>query len=452
MALVLAVTGCVDRSDGTSTGPATPDAERPIDLFDAGPAEAGPTGGTDDASMSFLDATSPLDATPVPLDDARPAPADYDPLPDLPPDERDPLCLERPPLQGVDTFDWVGDCGGRNEDTIRSIRNPTCPRHEEPPDAAPGLDVVFDEVVVTGIFGGDFTVQDREGVAFNAIWVHNQAGFDVADLLLGTRLRLEGEMIRFFELDEIIVRGGGIEVLGAGPAPEPTPIIDNTLWVGNEADYDYAPARDDVLRSLTGVLSVSFEHRKILPRSNADFDPIACGGLPDKCEAAECPVAPDAEESGALVVTEIQNNPRGADADREFVELYNPSRETIDLTGWWVQDCGGRRAPLSGEIGGGDLLVLAASTNRGANGGVRADLPMGDLFLPNGFGSVLIFDADERLVDQVRYEPGDPWPGRAPGESLELEDPESDNRLGENWVEGREQYGEGGDGTPGELR
>ncbi len=117
-----------------------------------------------------------------------------------------------------------------------------------------------------------------------------------------------------------------------------------------------------------------------------------------------------------------------------------------------MQDCGGRRAPLSGEIGGGELFVLAASTNRGANGGVRADLPMGDLFLPNGFGSVLIFDADERLVDQVRYEPGEPWPDRAPGESLELEDPESDNRVGENWVKGRDSYGEGGDGTPGELR
>lgn len=494
LAFVLAFAGCVDRNEGTSTGPAGPDAERPIDLFDAGPPEAGPTGGTADAEMTFIDAVAPLDASIAPAD-VRPAPVDYDPLPDRPPDERDPLCIERPPLQGVDTFDWVGDCGGRNEDTIRGLRNPTCPRYEDPPEAAPGLDVVFDDVVVTGIFDGDFTVQDREGVAFNAIWVHNQAGFDVGELLLGTRLRVEGTMIRFFELDEVIVRGGGIEVIGAGPAPEPTPIIDasrvaddgdlaralesrlvtltnqrvistapdcpsefgnfvleNTLWVGNESDFDFAPARDDVLRTLTGVLSVSFEHRKILPRSNADFDPIACGGLPDKCEAAECPVPPDAEETGALVVTEIQNNPRGADSDREFVEIYNPTGQTIDLTGWWLQDCGGRRAPLSGEIAARDLLVLAASTNRDANGGVRADLPMGDLFLPNGFGSVLIFDADDRLVDQVRYEPGDPWPDRAPGESLELEDPGSDNRIGENWVKGRDGYGEGGDGTPGELR
>lgn len=484
--------GCVDRSQSTTPnggagGNGGADMERPIELPDAERDALLP-------DLAFLVDARVLDAE-LPVDASTVAPADYDPLPDVPPDTRDPLCREQPPLSGEDMFDWVGDCGARREKTIRGIRNPTCPNYEEPPSAPPGLDVVFDEVVVTAIFGHDFVVQDLEGVAYNAIWVHNQGGLDTTTLRAGTHLYLEGEMVRFFELDELLLQGGGWEILGDDAPIQPTPLIDasrvaddgdlaralesrlvtvtnqrvintapdcpsdfgnfvlaNTLWVGNEADYDYSPSRDDVLRSITGVLSVSFDHRKILPRDNADFDPISCGGLPDKCVEAECPVAVDAEETGALVVTEIQNNPSGNDADREFIEIYNPGNQSIDLTGWWVQDCGGRRAPLSGDLGSDRLLVLAANTNERNNGGVPADLPMGDMFLPNGYGSVLIFDADERLVDQVRYEPAAPWPDRAPGESMELEDPATDNRVGDNWVKARNSYGDGGDGTPGELR
>ena len=49
-------------------------------------------------------------------------------------------------------------------------------------------------------------------------------------------------------------------------------------------------------------------------------------------------------------------------------------------------------------------FVVARSLNRRENGGVDAQAEMGDLFLPNGYGSVLLFDQNDSLVDQVRYE------------------------------------------------
>jgi hypothetical protein len=75
---------------------------------------------------------------------------------------------------------------------------------------------------------------------------------------------------------------------------------------------------------------------------------------------------------------------------------------------------------------------------------------MGDLFLPNGYGSVLLFNADRALVDQVRYGVEAPWPVRAPGHSLELIEAAADNREGEVWIGATDRYGEGGFGSPGQ--
>ena len=57
----------------------------------------------------------------------------------------------------------------------------------------------------------------------------------------------------------------------------------------------------------------------------------------------------------------------------------------------------------------------------------------------------------DQLVDQVRYAPGgeDGWPDRRPGQAAELLEPAGDNRDGAGWVAGRDEYGDGGQGTPG---
>jgi hypothetical protein len=176
-----------------------------------------------------------------------------------------------------------------------------------------------------------------------------------------------------------------------------------------------------------------------------------CGGRPDKCEAVECPVLEDDRETGDLVIIEIQNNPSGEDDLREYVELYNPNSVPVSLDGWVLQDCGAHQAILQGQIEGQSYKVIARSTNQGENGGVNADLEMQDLFLPNGYGSVILFNQEGTLIDQVRYAPGgeDGWPERRSGEALELMEPASNNQLGSSWTAGRQSYGDGGKGSPG---
>jgi hypothetical protein len=348
--------------------------------------------------------------------------------------------------------------------------------------------------VVTGVFGDKLSAQDPEGGAYSGLWVYSSGRADLSAVRPGDVVTLRGELIEYFTLTELIIGQDGLEVTSRGPAPLPllvsetAKIADGGEWVEQlesmlvevqaarvthtapdcpmdfgmfvvnrdlrldpSYELDVTLGRQDLIERATGVLSFSFEHQKLRLRSPEDLQLLACGGTPDKCEASECPVAPDQRETGRLIITELQTNPRGEDDLREWVELYNPNASAVDLAGWRLQDCAGNLAPLRGSVPARGYVVVARSLDRAANGGVRADAEMGALFLPNGYGNVLLFDNDNALVDQVRYAPSgaEGWPAYASGESLELMEPASDNRLGESWAAGRASYGDGGDGTPG---
>ena len=425
--------------------------------------------------------------------DADPGPADF--LPEFDAAPRDPRCGEiRDPGEQA-ALDLEPRCRNGGPLRIRDIRDPRCPDYQVLPDRVPGgRELVLQEAVVTAIFDSNFVVSDPEGGPYASLWVYNQPRLDIQQLRPGTRVRLEGQAIEFFTLTELIPDRGGIEVLRQGDPlelvriAEPSRIADGGdlaeamesvlieivdlqvaetapdcpqefgmftvtggLRVGDEAEHAYEAKRGDVLPRLVGVLHFSFDHWKLYPRGPDDLESVWCGGVPDKCEAAECPVPIDAEESGALVITELQINPNGDDRTSEFVELYNPSGQALDVDGWWVQDCAGHRADLSGSIGPRAHHVLVGDLDRNENGGVQGDAELGDLFLPNGYGQVLVFTEHAELVDQVHYAPGEEdWPPRRTGVAVELRDPAADNREGGNWTLARDEYGPGGDGTPGE--
>ena len=402
------------------------------------------------------------------------------------------VCLERP--NPVPQGEWRQEalCQAAGEGLqIRHIRDPRCSDYISAPDRAPGVPVVLEGVVVTRVFGDKMSVQDADGGAYSGLWVFNQRGdFDVEP---GNVVRLEGELIEFFTVTELILQRDGLQVIGQQPVPEPVYVADPTkianggewteplesmlvdlealtitntvpdcprdfdmfivnesLRISREVEMDYTPARSDFISQVTGVLHYSFDNQKLLLAREEDLGVVRCGGVPDKCEASECRVEVDAPESGQVIITEIQNNPNGEDELREYVELFNPNANSVSIEGWVLQSCSDQGVTLSGEIPGRGHYVIAKSLNRQANGGVNAQAEMGDLFLPNGYGSLLLFDQNDSLVDQVRYEPGgEIWPDRRSGEALELLEPAADNRNGASWVAGEEPYGDGGKGSPG---
>ena len=118
--------------------------------------------------------------------------------------------------------------------------------------------------------------------------------------------------------------------------------LDGNLRIEDEVGLDYQPALGDVVERVTGILHYSFKTSKIIPRSNRDLVATSCGGLPTKCELGECIMEEGAEETGQLIISEIQDDPRGLDAEREFIELHNPGDSAVDLAGWWLQNCGAK--------------------------------------------------------------------------------------------------------------
>jgi len=167
-------------------------------------------------------------------------------------------------------------------------------------------------------------------------------------------------------------------------------------------------------------------------------------GQPLPGAAASVPVqytGPAVVPEGRVVFNEIMYRPAAADAS--YVELYNASPNVaFDLSGWRIDGLD-FVFPAGSVLAGGQYLVLAA------DGGGFADAYPSSTPIPaavfsgnlNDDGETLTLlkpaaGGGETLIDQVRYESGDPWPAAANGggASLQLIDPARDNRVPANWA------------------
>ncbi|HHC09480.1 MAG TPA: lamin tail domain-containing protein, partial [Actinobacteria bacterium] len=155
-----------------------------------------------------------------------------------------------------------------------------------------------------------------------------------------------------------------------------------------------------------------------------------------------------------IVINEIMQNPAASfDSVGEWFELYNRTREPVDLSGWIIRDDDwdthviSPDAPLVIEPRG--YLVLARSTDPARNGGVPADYAYGhDLILFNGRDELVLLDPDLRVVDEVRWDDGRTFPDPI-GASMALRNPNRPNHRGGAWCTARTPYGAGDLGTPG---
>jgi len=163
-----------------------------------------------------------------------------------------------------------------------------------------------------------------------------------------------------------------------------------------------------------------------------------------------------------LKITEVMYNPAGSDRS-EFVELWNNSGRTIDISGWSVDGTelvladGSVRQfafPDGTRLSDGEIVVLAKDPAALSiiHGEIRARVfgPYPGA-LSNGGERLKVRDdgpGHPAIVDSLVYDNDAPWPRRADGfgYSLELQDvePDLDNDPAHRWRSSTELHGSPG--------
>ncbi|HEV8541109.1 MAG TPA: lamin tail domain-containing protein, partial [Verrucomicrobiae bacterium] len=139
--------------------------------------------------------------------------------------------------------------------------------------------------------------------------------------------------------------------------------------------------------------------------------------------------------SADIVINEIHFKPV-VDTDlAKFIELYNSGAAAVDLSGWrFSSGIDFTFATGTTLAADGYLIVAENPAALKAKFGVTALGPWAGN-LSGRDDKITLRDSAGKVVDEVSYQNGFPWPtvGYAPESSIELVNPAFDNDLGGNW-------------------
>jgi hypothetical protein len=170
-----------------------------------------------------------------------------------------------------------------------------------------------------------------------------------------------------------------------------------------------------------------------------------------------CVPAPTCPAIGAIIVTEIMQNPAAvSDNDGEYFEVYNSTNAPIELQGWVIKslttDSKDHTIATSLVVSSEGYVVLGKNSDTNTNGGVTVNYAYSsNVFLGNGSDSIAL-ECGANIIDSVSWDDGATFPDPT-GKSMELMADKytaTDNDAGANWEEATAEIVTGGDlGTPG---
>ena len=164
--------------------------------------------------------------------------------------------------------------------------------------------------------------------------------------------------------------------------------------------------------------------------------------------SCENTITKSSDSNYEVVINEI-NYLSSNNFPKDWVELYNPTNQTIAIGLWTLKDDNDGHVftiPENIILSANDFVVLCEDITAFENLFPEVNNFIGDLgFGLSGGDEVRLFDSSGLLVDKVDYDDENPWPGH-PDETvftLALIHPSLDNDLAENW------NAPIGNGTPG---
>lgn len=164
------------------------------------------------------------------------------------------------------------------------------------------------------------------------------------------------------------------------------------------------------------------------------------------------------EEAEDIVINEINYNSSATNNSADWIELYNPRSESMDLSNWVFKDDDDNHSfvlPEGTIIFPKDYLIISRDTVQFKTVYPDVDYKVGnfDFGLGSTSDAARIFDNNGILRDEVNYNSVAPWPTTANGQggTLELISPDLDNSLPESWnsVNTNGSPGLGTDGSVG---
>ncbi len=131
----------------------------------------------------------------------------------------------------------------------------------------------------------------------------------------------------------------------------------------------------------------------------------------------------------------------------EFIEIYNPGAQTIDLSGYTFSNAIDYIIPNSVSIKANEALIVTKDKTK-FTGTAFQVLEWTDGKLNNAGEEIDLYDQDGLLIDFVRYDNTLPWPesNNLQGRSIELRAVHLDNHFGTSWKASDHQ-----NGTPGQV-
>ncbi len=143
----------------------------------------------------------------------------------------------------------------------------------------------------------------------------------------------------------------------------------------------------------------------------------------------------------SIIMNEINYNSDGSSNSGDWVELYNNSTETVDVSGWIFKDSKDEDVftiPQSTSLVGGEYLVLAESLTEfsSVHSGVTNVVGGFDGWKFSNDGELIrLYNQAEDLIDTIHYRVITPWPTSPAGggPTLELKHPDLNNDFGVNW-------------------
>jgi len=155
--------------------------------------------------------------------------------------------------------------------------------------------------------------------------------------------------------------------------------------------------------------------------------------------------------SSSVIINEIFYNAPDDVNDIQWIELFNPSGNPIDLGGWTIDEGKVFTFPEQTLIGANEFLVVALAPDRFFE--VYSERAIGPLkrSLKRNGEKLTLRNAQGIKMDVVRYEELPPWPVSADGYSASLERicPVAPGEIAENWAGSPLPKSPAPSGTPG---